>query len=473
MVDVPLPLISSPGRLEQTAGGRLINCFPEKLPPTAGKPNAYWRVPGLRLWAATEGLRYRGALRVNNQLYVVIDNSVWVFTPSGAGTQLAGTLPGIVPVTMARNNKNPPDIVIVSPGDGASWISPDANTLVQGYPDGDVGQPNAVVFHKGFFIFTYGDGHTQSSDVSSTNINTLKYATAESKPDTLYRPIPLGNGQLLLCGSNSMEAWGGANETGYPFSYVATIGRGIVGPYAIAGHDDGFGKGIYFVGDDFKVSTLDGYTVVPISPPDLDLLIEREPAKGRITVSVYVSQGHGVVAVQGRHWCWEYDTGLKTWHERTSHLVDYWRGLFPVAAFGYWICGDRKSGNLAVIDGLTNTEFGEPLLIEIETGPIGAFPQAVRINSIELYLTKGIGNALGAIPAETDPDISIEVSRDGGQTWSNPRPIKVGRQALTNQRVRASIWGQAQTQGVRWRLRESAPLSFAFMGMDMLTDVLK
>ena len=148
-------------------------------------------------------------------------------------------------------------------------------------PTLDVLQPNSVVFHRGFFIFTYGDGTTRSSDVNSTNINTLNYATAESKPDTLYRGIPLGNGQLLLCGSTTMEVWGGLNDTGYPFSYVSTIARGIVGIDAIAGHQDGFGKGIFFVGDDYKVSTLDGYTAMPISVPDLDLMIESRAGQDR------------------------------------------------------------------------------------------------------------------------------------------------------------------------------------------------
>jgi hypothetical protein len=110
-----------------------------------------------------------------------------------------------------------------------------------------------------------------------------------------------------------MEVWGGLNETGYPFSYVSTIARGIVGIDAIAGHQDGFGKGIFFIGDDYKVSTLDGYTTVPISVPDLDLKIEAEPDKTVLTVSVYVSQGHGVVVVQGPNWCWEYDTTLQNW----------------------------------------------------------------------------------------------------------------------------------------------------------------
>jgi hypothetical protein len=471
MVDVPFPLLTAPGRLPQAAGGRLLNCYPEKLPATAGKPYAYWRTPGLKPWGTSPASNYRGALLVGNVLYAVIDQTVFSFNSGGgAGAALSGVIPGTLPVTMARNNAGAPDVVIVAPGDGAFIVSAG---VVANYPDADVGQPNAVVFHKGFFIFTYGDGKTRASDVNSLNISTTSVATAESKPDTLFRPIPLGNGQLLLCGSNTIEVWGGLNDVGYPFSYVQTIGRGIVGINAIAGHDDGFGKGIFFVGDDMKVSTLTGYTPTPISVPDLDLLIEAEPVKSAITVSVYVSQGHGVVAVQGPAWCWEYDTTLQNWHERKSHLQQYWRGRFPVAAFGVWICGDLKSGNLATIDGLTNTEFGDPLLIQMETGPMPAFPYPIRVNGIELYLTKGVGKATGADPLETDPDISISISRDGGQTWSNPRVVKIGRQSLTDQRVRASIWGQAQNQGVRWRLRESAPLSFAFMGADMMVDQLR
>jgi hypothetical protein len=475
MVDIPFPLLDAPGRLPQAAGGRLINCYPEKLPATAGKPYAYWRTPGLKPWGTSPGTNFRGALLVGNLLYAVINNTVYTFPANGgAGTALTGVMPGTLPVTMARNIKPTPDIVIVSPGDGAFIISAGA---VVTYPNGSggmvLGSPNAVVYHRSFFIFSFGDGHTQSSKTQSIDISSQDFANAESKPDTLYRPIPLGNGQLLLCGSNSIEVWGGLNPTAYPFNYVSTIARGIVGINAIAGHDDGFGKGIFFVGDDFKVSTLTGYTPTPISTPDLDLLIEAELDKTKITVSVYVSQGHGIVVVQGPAWCWEYDTTLQTWHERKSHLQQYWRGLFPVWAFGGWLCGDKKTGNLALIDGLTNTEFNDPLLIRIDTGPLGAFPQKIRVNSIELYLTKGTGVATGVDPLQTDPDVSIKISRDGGQTWSPPRVVKIGRQSLTDGRVRAAIWGQAQNQGVRWRFQESAPLSFAFMGADMQVDQLR
>src|SRR6478752_1809439 len=137
MVEVPLPMLTGPGRLPQAAGGRLINTYPEKLPATAGKPYAYWRTPGLKPWATTAGANYRGALLVNNLIYAVIDTTVYTFpSTGGAGTALTGSVPGTLPVTMARNNKPAPDIVIVSPGNGAFWIN---SGPVGGYPTGSGG----------------------------------------------------------------------------------------------------------------------------------------------------------------------------------------------------------------------------------------------------------------------------------------------------------------------------------------------
>lgn len=469
MTALPLPLISAPGLNSQASGGRIVNAYMEKLSATAGQKYAYWRAPGLALFKDLTGTNFRGALLVGSLLYVVVDDKAYSVTSGGTVTQMTGTVSGTAGVFMARNNASTPDIVIVSPGDGAQVI---ASGAVSSYPDNDVGQPNSVVFHKGFFVFTYGDGKTRTSGINSTSIDTNDVATAESKPDSLLRAIPLGNGQILLCGDASIEVWGGQNDTAYPWSYIATIPRGIIGAYAIAGHEDGFGKGIFFVGDDFGVHTLNGYATVKVSPPDLDRAIEAETSKSAIRVSVFIAGGRSFVAVQGTDWCWCYDVGEQTWHERESYLVKYWRACFPVKAFGKWLCGDLNTGDLLEISMSEQTEVGDPLRMRIETGPAGAFPSKVRINSIELYLTKGVGNAEGIDPVETDPDIEISMSRDGGNTWLDPRVVKIGRQAITDGRVRASIWGQADVQGVRWRFDMSSSVPFALMGADMKADVL-
>lgn len=579
MTDIPFPLVTAPGLKPQAGGGRVINCYPEKLAGHPAKPHAWFRVPGLGVWGTAPSGRFRGGVQVGNFFYGVFGTTVYSWTSSGgAGTSLTGSVPGTGPVFCARNNAATPDIVFVSPGDGAFHTT---GAAVASYPDPDVGQPNSVVFHKGFFIFTYGDGSTMASGVNLTSIATTDVATAESKPDTLYRPIPLGNGQLLLCGSSSIEVWGGnVNDTGYPFNYIATIPRGIVGNLAIAGHEDGFGKGIFMVGDDYKVSRIDGYQCTPISFSDLDTLIERDENKSDIRVGVFNSRGHGFVIVQGTEWCWVFDTTLSAWHERKSYLLEYCRMIYPIKVFDRWICGDtdasklleisaniRKEGGVNDVQTITITgtptggtftltfdgrvtddiahnatatavqtaleelqpigegnvhctggplpgtpvavrfkdelgvrplavmsstssltgglspaisiahtatgEFGDPIRMRVETGPNGAFPQAVRINSIELLLTKGASDATGTDPDETDVEVGISISRDGGQTWSNPRNVKIGRQSLTAGRVRSSIWGQAEVQGVKWRFDESAGVDFAFLGADQLQDVLR
>jgi hypothetical protein len=474
MTVVPFPLLSSPSlNSPQAAGGRLLNCFPEPLSSTAGRPYAYWRVPGLDVFGTVPSGVYRGGIQVSGTFYGLFGSTVYSWTSlGGAGVPLTNSIPGTQDCAFAANMNNPPDICIVSPGIGAFVIT-GGGTTISAYPGTTVGTPNWVVFHQGFFVFTYGSGTTYASDVNVTNINSLNFATAQSKPDPLFRPLPLGNGQLLLAGANTIEVWGGINTQGYPFSYVSTIMRGIPGPMAIAGNEDGWGKGIFFVGDDNKVSTLTTYTPTPISVPELDRLIEAEPDKSKIKVGVYVAGGHGFVVVQGPSWCWEYDTTLQTWHERQSYLKTYWRGHWPILVFGLWLCGDTDSPTLCKISMLTRKELGNPLAMRIETGPFGAFPSAVRINEIELYMTKGASNALGHDPDETNAMVGISISRNGGNTWSKPRQVAVGRQATTNLRARSAIWGQAEVQGVRWRFDESAGLPFGFMGADMQADKLR
>jgi hypothetical protein len=474
LVDVPFPILAATGRHPQAAGGNLVNCYAEKLPPTAGKPYAYPRVPGLKQFTAVAGVTpFRGGLLVGNTLYVAVNNKVYAVTSAGVVTTLSGTTPGTTaPLFMARDNAANPNIVIVSPGDGAAIINAGASA-VQAYPDSNVGQPNAVVFLKGLFFFTYGNAQSKATNVNTTTINTLAFANAESKPDTLYCPVPLGNGQLLLCGSNSMEVWGGSNDTGFPFNYVATINRGVIGPNAISGWQDSFGRGLYFVSDDFRVYTLSGYTPTLVSSDEVNRMIESDPNQQAITVNCYIVNGHGFVAIKGTTWCWEYETDLGSWHIRRSYLQQYWRGALPVNAFGMWLCGDVESGNLLRLDPTAQDETGNPLRMRIETGPQGAFPAKLRVNQIELYCTKGVGIATGSDPTQTDPDVEISMSRDAGVTWSNARRVKVGRQANGGMHARSSIWGQATGQGVRWRFDQSSNVPFAFMGADMQFDQLR
>ena len=76
----------------------------------------------MALFKAITGTNFRGALVVGSLLYVVVDDIAYSVTSGGTVTAMTGTVSGTVGVFMAHNNAATPDIVIVSPGDGAQVI---------------------------------------------------------------------------------------------------------------------------------------------------------------------------------------------------------------------------------------------------------------------------------------------------------------------------------------------------------------
>jgi hypothetical protein len=466
MPALDLPQTTMPGSYPQESGGRLINAYADGLGDKAGAPFALRRVPGLKAFGTTEKTSYRGSLLVGATLYSAFSGSVVTHTSAGgAATALTGTLAGTDGVFWARNNAATPDIVVVSPGNGAYVVSAGA---VSAYPDSDVASPSSVCCVRSYFIFGSDSGKMQASGINSTDINTLDSATADSKAGSLYRVIPNGDSGLLAAKSSAIEFWGINGEAaGFPFSFITSIPRGIIGRYAIAGHEDGFGSlSKYFVGDDSCVYELTGYQPNKISPPYLDRLIEQVSDKHSIYVSVFVSGGHHFVVVTCPDWTWVYDTNLQRWHERESYQKACWRGLIPVNAFGKWLCGDTESGNVLEISGDEQSEVDAPLRATIETGPHGSFPFGSRVNQLNLLASVGVGMATGTF-IQFDPIIEIFISNDNGVKWGSPWQRKLGQQAMGLHKICVNRMGHCGPQGVKLRFAVSDPVHFALMGGDI------
>jgi hypothetical protein len=463
-----------PGQNEQESGGRLINCFVESLGDNGPSKFKIVRVPGMQHWGASGNTNFRGALMVDNTLYAAFSGKVHTWTGPGAGSTTTGGLPGTVPVFWARDmNTTATNVVVVSPGDGAFVV---AGGAAIAYPITGIGSPNSVCYLKGRFIFSYGNGHMQQSGLNSTSINTLESATAESKPDALYRVIAVGD-TLLACGSNSIEFWRANTEaTGFAFSPVATHNRGIIQRNAIAGFEEGFGYGVFFVADDFSVRQINGYDSSKVSSPDLDRLIESVEDKTEIQVSVYITQGHPIVVVQTLDWSWEYDVTLQRWHERQSYEMPRWRGSLPFKAFDVWMCGAISDAALnaniyEIVTGLT-TEVDEPLPVEIITAPIGSFPVGARVSRLDLFLSAGVGMAPGLPSIQTAPKIDIFISKDLGLSWGNPWFRYIGPQGLSPN-VRVHNLGLCGPKGVKFKFGFSDQVHFAMMAGDVTTSPLR
>jgi hypothetical protein len=474
---IPFPLSSEPGNSPQESAGRLINCYAEPLgkdveasrgmPP----PAVVWRKsPGLSLFGASSNTGFRGNILVNSTLYTAWSGKVSRFDSAGVETALTGTLTGSEKVFFARNNAATPDIVCVAPQTGAFSVS---SSTVISFADPDIGTPNSTCFMDSYFIFTNGDGTLQASGQNAVTINTLDKTTAQSKPGGLTRCIPF-NGQLIALGPVFGEVYANtANPTGFPFTRSYVLQRGLLSPYALAGHEDGFASSLIWVADDNSVVMHNGTpNPLKISPPDLERLIAGVSNKTTLEASVYIAQGHPKWVLSCPTFTWEFDLGSQKWNERQSYLQTRWRAIGGTSAFGKWIVGDTQVGQLLYIDQTNFTEVNSPLVMQLESGPVNGFPSRIKVGKADFNFITGVGIATGADPIATNPDVGISWSDDGGITWGNEFIRQLGRQA-TDSRIMILRTGLTSPHGRRWRLRISSPVYGGFLGGNQDIKVMR
>jgi hypothetical protein len=426
-------------------------------------------MPGLKVWGSSDQETFRGALVTASNVYAAFADQVVKFDPTGGASTLVDALSGSDRVFWARNNKRPtPDVVMVC-GAGTFKMVGD---VISDLADPDLPSAIDVCFLDGYFFLIIADGRCFASGLNALTINANDNTTAEAKPDGLYRGIPW-NGQLWLCGPGSIEVWGGQppNDTGFPFNRIAVIQRGLIGQSAIAGYEDGFGKALLWVGDDNAVHKATGYVPEKVSSPDLDRLIEDVADKGTLEASAYISGGHAIWSLSSPDWTWEFDLNTEKWQERRSYLSPRWRGTRSFNAFGKWLAGDQLSGSILQIDRKTLKEVDKPLIAECWSAPVQKFPNRIRVARADFDFSTGVGIIPGVTEQETDPEVEISYSDDGGHTFSQPRKRKLGQRGRPLQRVTLFNCGTTGAQGRIWKVAMSDPAHFGLMGGDMSAEL--
>lgn len=460
--DIPFPLSSAPGEYPGEGAGRIINGYAEPLGPTAASPAAWKRVPGLKAFATAAGVGCRGFLEVNGVVFAVIGTQL-VYVDSAGAVTVVGNVAGTQKVFMARNNKKPtPDKVLVT--ENGAFVFTTVPSIVV-YPDPNLPQPCGVTSQDGYFIFPIADGRVFGSNLNDTPVNALNFATAESKPDGLIRAVPFNN-QILLFGAYSCEFWiDTANPPpAFPYSRSTSESRGLASATAIAGHEDGFGAvALMWVADHNRVVKLNGYKAEDVSPPDLDRLIEAITDKTTLEACVYVSNGVPRWVLSSPTWTWECNLNTMRWNERQSQGLFRWAATQGVYAFGKWLVGDTRTGNIYVVDRATRKEGANPLRFRLESGEVSNFPNRMRVARADFDMATGVGDAASLNPNEGKPVAEFSYSDDGGSTWSLPQQEPLGERGQFKTRITLTRQGQSGPRGRRWRIDVSDPVYVGFV----------
>jgi hypothetical protein len=453
--------------LPQENAGRLVNCYAEPWGEDGGKA-VYYRAAGVDTYRALSGPTttgvFRGAILVGNILYCVFGTQLWTLI-AGVFT-LVGSVAGTDKVFFARNFAPTPDIVLVCQA-GAFIVTVSSIAV---YPDIDVGSPTCVIGHLGFFIFGYGDGTMLSSDINSTNINTLNAADTTTNPDGIIQIISY-SGWVYVMGTATVEVWGEPiNGTGFPLTRSGyNFTPGIINSHAVAGFEPEFGQAPIYVGSDHSIRQISGYDPVDISTPELRRKVHAVSQNTDITAMVYVIDGTQFWQVNGgTTFSWVFNCANAKWHERTSYLLYYSRLTGSVFAFDTWLCGDTKAnGRFLEISSAFAKEIDDPFIPIIESLPVDNFPINTACPRADFEFTTGVGDAQGHDPDETNPYAEVAWSNDGGTSWNGPRLVPLGRQSKSLTKITVWRTGLSGPQGRKWRVSVPSAIHMGFLGGNM------
>lgn len=452
MVDIPFPVSNSPGSTPGEGAGRLINAYAYK-----DGDGVRWRpVPGLDNFAALSVGEVRGGLFSQGSLLEVAGSTVVRVGRDGNVVPLQENVAGTGPVTMARNNNTSPQVVIVT--NSRPYIV-DGN-VIKPYPDINLPLVNSISFLDGFFLFTTSLGGIVASQLNSTVINPISKATAEARPDGLLRGVVFGQ-QFFAFGTNTIEVWQNAGTTPFPLTRSSVIPLGLIGQWAVAGFEDGWGGPLIFGAQDGSIRRLNGYTPERISTEDLERLIVKVPDKSRLRASVYTFGGNGIWSLSCDDWTWEFNTTTGNWHERESYLSSRWRGAQTIFAFDRWVVADNAGGRLYQVNFDTRAEGGQHLIWGLDSGAVKQFPSRIQVPAAAFDFV------LGQAPITKNPDAMISWSHNGGGSWSNPVVRSLNIQGETRGRVTINRIGLSTPAGVRYRFRVSDPAYTSFAGARM------
>lgn len=454
MARKPISFQSYIARAKPGSASRLVNLYAEPLPKGAKFPLSLNGTPGLRSFATAGTGPIRAALEWKGAAYVVSGQGLYKIASDGTATQIGGLiLPSAGNVFIDANQVQ---IGICVP---PNFYFSDGLTLTQ-VVDADLPEVSSFTMVDNYGVLAQKDTGTfwLTELVDFSQVDGLDFASAEGFPDNLVR-VFADHRTLWLFGTKSIELWYDSGNADLPFDRLAGgfIERGLAGPMAVC-------KGalnIYWLGDDKQI-----YMAQGIRPTRISTFAVEEALRGYPTVTdciafAYSQGGHDFMVFKfpGAGATWVYDASTKLWHERESQQYTAFRWSCTVAAYEKVLAGDALTNELFEVDLDTYTEDGIAIVRIADTAPIYNNGHQLTIDALQLEFQTGVGLNTGQ---GSDPQVVVQISRDGGQTFEDERWFALGAIGEYRTRVVTRQWGSVRE--AMFRVKVSDPVKVAALG---------
>jgi hypothetical protein len=390
---------------------RLVNGYREPL-VAGGKSQFVIRaVPGMELFAQVPDVLMRD-INFETSSLIACGGGLYTFLPFTGGVVFLGAIPDSEFTSMAENNG------IVALAAGGEYRTVTGSTLSAPIATGAVTLAGAVGYLGGYTLVSELNGRKVqwSGLVDPASFNGTHFASAEITTDPIIRLIVFKD-TVYIFKATGFERWGLTGGEG-PNAFARIDGAQTEPGLRAFGLITQFPNGFAYVTSDGKVMAFVGGQLAPISTPPLEVaLSDNQPLR----LFYYEVRGHGFICVVFDDipaWCYDIATG--EWHERAEDGGP-WSARVSAKGVNGWYVG-TDSGALALLtpDCL---DFGAPMVRRYVSRTL-AQPERVTINKIEAFLPVGL-NTQG-FGDTSDAKIELRTSKDGGFTWSSPKPRGVG-----------------------------------------------
>lgn len=434
---------------------RSINMYPV-LDPQGLETASMYGTPGLELFDEVGSGPVRGCFCASNGRAFVVSGSEFYEIDSAGISTLRGTLlqsQGIVSIA-----ENGFQLAIC---DGATlFIFTYATNAYAQVSDPDFPGAGTVTFIDGYFVVNKPNtGQFYISALfDGLSWNALDFATAESSPDNLVR-VFAALGQLFLMGDETTEIWTNTGDSAFPFQRFSSTKMevGAMAPHAVVTVNkdllwvgqDRFGKGIVY--------RAQGFSPQRISTSPIEYILQQATTPHEMRGFAYQENGHVFYIITGggltTSLC--YDLTTQQWHERAylNEFGEYEQhlGSCMMFAFDKQLVGDRRNGNVYEMSSEFYSDNGEALSAERIYTHLGDERQRIRYNNLEIGVETGVGLQSGQ---GSDPQISLQLSKDGARTWSTWYSTSMGRAGKFHTQVTFRRLGIAEQMTFKIRITD-------------------
>lgn len=430
---------------------RTINLYPVLSESgTSASPAMLLGTPGLRRVLTVGDGPIRGLYRTSTSWLLVASGWEIYRVSRSLNATYIGTIAGAGPVAMTDNGKH----VLVACG-SASYIVDLTTWGIKDARQGVYQGTDRVGYLDGRMLWNVrGTGRFMWTDLHSTEFSALNFATAEASPDSLVSLI-VDHRELWLFGQSSTEVW---YSTGDPNAAVepirsAFIEHGCAAPHSV----DKLDNTVFWLGADDRghgiVWRANGYTPARISNHAIEYAISRCPRVDDAIGFAYQQDGHSfyVLTFPSGGLTVVFDVATGMWHERAwrhpeTGELGRWRANCHAAFADMNLVGDCEDGRIYALDLDYYTDDGDAIA-RVRTAPHLSDDMSLTVMAeLRVDFETGVGLATGQGSA---PLAMLEVSKDGGHSWSNRREVSLGRIGETRARA---IWRRLG-QGRDWVFR--------------------